>query len=294
MKRITEAFYAVPHTIASRRDLTATAKLVWAYLRWREPDHGPAFPGLARIAADLGLYIGTVRDAVLALEHASPPLVEVQHTHGGRRKTNRYLTLTSAPNGGKIRPSAAPNGGETRPPDAPQQSENPTANPRKIHTGNGRKIHKEVKLCENKQLREREADPAAVAAPPEQAAAPGPTQPDSLPPPAPDSRAFRELLNSTDPEVSHMADTVRRLWLKQRPRQDAEALLARVIEDLGKRRYTMSDLDAYLDTMPLVAAPYWKLTEMIAEFVSWRDIDAPADADAPAAAGAPAPAGGAA
>ena len=105
--------------------------------------------------------------------------------------------------------------------------------------------------------------------------------PEALPlPRAPDSRTFRLLLNGSDPYIQGVAELVGRLWLKQRPREDAEVILAQVLEDLAEGRYALRHLAAYLNALPLVASPCHRLAEMIAEFVSWRDIDAPADAAA--------------
>jgi hypothetical protein len=74
------------------------------------------------------------------------------------------------------------------------------------------------------------------------------------------------MLNGPDPFARGVAAAVRRLWLKQRPRQDADALLARVLEDLAASRYFLEELEAYVRAMPLVAAPCWRLAEMIAEW----------------------------
>jgi len=83
---------------------------------------------------------------------------------------------------------------------------------------------------------------------------------------APDSPTFRRMYNGADPYARRLAVAVRRLWLKQRPRQDAEALLGRVLKDLSAARYSLDDLEAYVHSIPLVAAPYWRLAEMIGEW----------------------------
>jgi len=86
-------------------------------------------------------------------------------------------------------------------------------------------------------------------------------------PRSPDSRAFRLLLNGEDLYLQRVAELVRRLWIKQRPRQDAEAVLTRVLEDLLEERYTLPHLAAYIEAVPLVAAPCWRLAEMIADIM---------------------------
>jgi hypothetical protein len=90
--------------------------------------------------------------------------------------------------------------------------------------------------------------------------------PEALPlPRGPDSRMFRLLLNGSDPYLQRVAELVRRLWLKQRPREDAEAILAQVLEDLAEGRYALRHLAAYLNALPLVASPCHRLAEMIAD-----------------------------
>jgi hypothetical protein len=94
-------------------------------------------------------------------------------------------------------------------------------------------------------------------------------------PRSPDSPAFRLLLNGEDLHLQRVAELVRRLWTKQRPRQDAEAVLARVLEDLLEERYTLPHLAAYIEAVPLVAAPCRRLAEMIADFAVWNAEAAP-------------------
>ena len=85
-------------------------------------------------------------------------------------------------------------------------------------------------------------------------------------PRAPDSATYRRMLNGADPYARRLAAVARHLWLKQRPRQDAEALLGQVLEDMAAARYSLDDLEAYVHSMPLVAAPCWRLAEMIGEW----------------------------
>jgi len=86
-------------------------------------------------------------------------------------------------------------------------------------------------------------------------------------PRGPDSRAFRLLLNGKDPYLRRVAELARRVWIKQRPRQDAEAILTQVLEDLAEERYALRHLAAYVGKVPLVAAPHWRLAEMVADFI---------------------------
>jgi hypothetical protein len=98
--------------------------------------------------------------------------------------------------------------------------------------------------------------------------------PEALPlPRGPDSRMFRLLLNGSDPYLRRVAELVGRLWLKQRPREDAEAVLTQVLEDLLQKRYALPHLAAYVEAVPLVAAPYWRLAEMIADFMALEPLD---------------------
>jgi len=99
-----------------------------------------------------------------------------------------------------------------------------------------------------------------------------PPDPDALPlPRGPESPAFRLVLNGNDPFLRRVAELVRRLWVKQRPREDAEAVLAQVIEDLAERRYALRHLTAYLNALPLVATPCDGLAGMIAEYYGLND-----------------------
>ncbi|MCX5677437.1 MAG: hypothetical protein NTX87_20850 [Planctomycetota bacterium] len=96
--------------------------------------------------------------------------------------------------------------------------------------------------------------------------------PEALPlPRGPDSRIFRLLLNGGEPYLRRVAELVRRLWIKQRPREDAETILVQVMEDLIEERYALRHLAAYLDALPLVASPCRRLAEMIAVFYGFSD-----------------------
>jgi DNA-binding MarR family transcriptional regulator len=83
MRRADDLFYPLPAALASRKGLSSTAKLVWAYLRFRQGKHDAARPSVGRMARDLGLHKETVRTAVHHLERAG--LVEVVRSQGGGR-----------------------------------------------------------------------------------------------------------------------------------------------------------------------------------------------------------------
>jgi hypothetical protein len=107
----------------------------------------------------------------------------------------------------------------------------------------------------------RNESPRAFAAEPEPAA--------PRPPRSPDSRVFRLLLNGGDPYLRRVAELVRRLWMKQRPREDAEAILAQVLEDLAAERYALGRLAGYIEAVPLVASPCRSLARMIVAYDAW-------------------------
>jgi hypothetical protein len=98
-----------------------------------------------------------------------------------------------------------------------------------------------------------------------------PADPEALPlPRGPDSPTFRLLLNGGEPYLQRVAELVRRLWIKQRPREDAEAVLAQVLEDLAEKRYALRHLAGYVSALPLVASPCHGLAEMIADYYGLR------------------------
>ena len=75
------SYYAVPKPIAARRNVTPTAKLLYAYLSDRQGTNGRAWPGLERIAEDIGCAVSTAIRAIRDLE--SKGLISV------RRPTSR-------------------------------------------------------------------------------------------------------------------------------------------------------------------------------------------------------------
>ena len=86
MKAGTEKFCQVPKAMAKRRDLTATAKMVYAVIRDRLGKNDCAWPGVRRIAADAGVSVQTVIHAVEQLEARG--LMRVVRQGNGR--VNKY------------------------------------------------------------------------------------------------------------------------------------------------------------------------------------------------------------
>lgn len=83
------SFYPVPADIARRSDLTATAKLVYAYLTFRQGKNQDAWPGQLRIATDCGVSRGTVISAICQLKQLG--LLEVRRPPPAcGNRTNRY------------------------------------------------------------------------------------------------------------------------------------------------------------------------------------------------------------
>jgi len=115
-----------------------------------------------------------------------------------------------------------------------------------------------------KRLCKRNESPRPLAAKADPAALPRPQ--------SPDSRRFRLLLNSNDLFLRRVAELARRVWFKQRPQQDADAILAQVLEDIAEERYAVRHLAAYVNKVPLVAAPHGRLAEMIADFMVLRQL----------------------
>ncbi len=96
---IGEQFYKLPTELANRADLSASAKLVWSYLHYRQGTNGTCWPGLRRIANDLGLRSpSAVAKCIKQLEIAG--LVEVKrgkpNRKGEEKQTNHY-TIKRAP-----------------------------------------------------------------------------------------------------------------------------------------------------------------------------------------------------
>lgn len=85
----------IPRDIMERTDLTATAKMVYAMIADRIGENTDCWPGIRRLAKDLGVWEGAIRRAVSELESAS--LIAVSRPAGNPRgQTNRYRLMDVA------------------------------------------------------------------------------------------------------------------------------------------------------------------------------------------------------
>lgn len=82
-------FMMTHEDILRRTDLGWREKVVYPYLRTRQGEHAAAWPSLARIAADCGSTISSVRLALVALQRAN--LIEI--IHRGRGRCSHYRIL---------------------------------------------------------------------------------------------------------------------------------------------------------------------------------------------------------
>jgi DNA-binding MarR family transcriptional regulator len=90
---VAERFYKLPVDLATRRGLPWPAKGLLAYLADRQGDNGRAWPGMRRIAADLGLSINSIRRAAARAEKAGLLAVE---RRGQRRSLVYRVTVPTA------------------------------------------------------------------------------------------------------------------------------------------------------------------------------------------------------
>ncbi len=102
---MTGTFYKLPKTLAARRDLSPIDKLIYAVIADRIGANDHCWPGVRRLAADVGCHRATVSQAVGRLEAAG--LVTVEHGCLGR--TNRYRLVS-----GETAGSAVPSGRHRR------------------------------------------------------------------------------------------------------------------------------------------------------------------------------------
>jgi DNA-binding transcriptional MocR family regulator len=87
-----QAFVKLPIAILRRKDLTASAKLVYAILAYRGRS-GRACPSIRRLADDLGMSDRTVKDAIAALCEAGLLTVD----SGQRRHRANVYGVVSTP-----------------------------------------------------------------------------------------------------------------------------------------------------------------------------------------------------
>ena len=79
-------WYKLPSQIASRSDLTATAKVIYAIIKYRVGVNGCCWPGLRRIARDAGINPKSSQRAVYQLRQVGLLLIEKRH----RGQSNSY------------------------------------------------------------------------------------------------------------------------------------------------------------------------------------------------------------
>lgn len=91
-----ERFYKLPQALAARRDLPASAKIVYTAILDRFGRNGHSWPGYERIGRDCGLARRTVMRAIASLSAANPPLLVVGNRGNGRSNDYRLPVETSA------------------------------------------------------------------------------------------------------------------------------------------------------------------------------------------------------
>ncbi len=124
---------AVPLWLARRRDLPASAKLVWALVAYRQGAEGEAaWPGVESMAADLGIGKQAARQAIDRLVGLG--LLVVEWSRGGRRRTHHYWV--AYPQETTVEPAGA-KGVESGPFNPPKRYENHGANGMKTIPPNG-------------------------------------------------------------------------------------------------------------------------------------------------------------
>ncbi len=99
MKATREQFSMIPDHIASRTDLTSTAKLAYARIRKRVGKNGSAWPGTRRIARDIGVSKSRAAQAVHEL--AERGLLEIENRGNGRSLLYRFPGQSVQPSGRK-------------------------------------------------------------------------------------------------------------------------------------------------------------------------------------------------
>jgi DNA-binding transcriptional regulator YhcF (GntR family) len=97
-----ERFYKLPEDLMKRRDLTLTAKVIFAVLLRRQGDNGEAWPGYERLADDAGISKMSAIRATQELEKNG--LIEVTIRGGGMKKTNHYKLPETVTNCDSLEP----------------------------------------------------------------------------------------------------------------------------------------------------------------------------------------------
>ena len=87
-KEVNKRFYKLPEDLLNRRDLTLTAKVVFAVLLRRQGGNEEAWTGYKRLADDIGISKMSAIRAVQELEKLG--LIEVTARGGGTKNPNHY------------------------------------------------------------------------------------------------------------------------------------------------------------------------------------------------------------
>ncbi len=97
MTLMTEVYCQLPKAILARKDLTASAKLLYAYFVDRIGQNSHCWPGTRLIAIDVGMNRKTIQRAVARLESAG--LLMVTQGHGGDTSSYRLHSLCGVEKG---------------------------------------------------------------------------------------------------------------------------------------------------------------------------------------------------
>lgn len=100
-------YMRIPHWLAGRRGLTATAKLLWAILADREGDNSCSWPSLRRLATDLGTGCSTVERAIAMLEAEGLVVIQRRDAKGGRTRSV-YHAICAPDSGAQDESACAP------------------------------------------------------------------------------------------------------------------------------------------------------------------------------------------
>ncbi len=98
---VNELFYKVPADLAVRRDISPSAKLVFAYVRQWQGTNEWCFRRIRELCEDLGMYNGMVRKAISDLESCGELIVD------RTRSPHHYSIAKTEPGGSKTAPGDA-------------------------------------------------------------------------------------------------------------------------------------------------------------------------------------------
>lgn len=92
-------WFAAPNFIFDLPDLTAAQRLVYLYLCRRAGPDGTSWPGIQRIAQDVGIHRDTVRRSIKALEYAGLVTRQARRRPDGGDASYLYTVRTAVPPG---------------------------------------------------------------------------------------------------------------------------------------------------------------------------------------------------